>query len=193
MAYDTLVIAINWFGPYSSISEARSIALSERVEEALYLCIGQRDGDLSSYVGITSNAPQRLSNNHHKLSLFDPDDMVIWIGIIVSQAAAGRRSSRGSALHTLAVKTAEKLTAYFLQLPSNDRLRSSPPDRSAIVFNRWYEPSGDFKRRKHRGHHDWPDLIEYDQESEWASVVWFGGKRKRGSVADISWLFDEKI
>jgi hypothetical protein len=52
MAYDTLVLAINWFGPYHSISEAKDIALAERVEEALYLCIGQRDGDLSSTWGL---------------------------------------------------------------------------------------------------------------------------------------------
>jgi hypothetical protein len=73
MAYDTLVLTTNWFGPYHSISEAKDIALAERVEEALYLCIGQRDGGLSSYVGIASDAPQRLSNSHHKFKLFDQD------------------------------------------------------------------------------------------------------------------------
>jgi hypothetical protein len=145
---------------------------------------------LSSYVGITSDAPQRLSNSHHKLKLFDQNEMGIWIGIVVSQAVAGRRSSQGSTLHTIAVKTAEKMIAYFLQLPSNDRLRSSLPDRSSIVLNWWYEPSGDFNRKPHRGHRDWPDLIEYDRDSELASVVWFNGKRKRGSTEDMKWLFN---
>jgi hypothetical protein len=45
-ARDQLVRAL------SSISEAKDIALAERVEEALYLCIGQRDGDLSSTWGL---------------------------------------------------------------------------------------------------------------------------------------------
>lgn len=190
MAYETLVIAINWFGPFDSISRAKATALVEQVEEALYLCIGQRDGDLSSYVGITSNAPNRLSPSHHKLRLFDEDGMAIWIGIVVSQAVAGRRSSHSDVRHTVAVQIAEKLIAYFLQLPSNARLRSSLPDKSSIVLNRWYEADGDFNRRRRRGHQDWPDLIEYDHESRFASVVWFGGKRKQGFVEDMGWLFD---
>lgn len=191
MAYDTLVIAVNWFGPYQSISEARSTALSEQVNEALYICIGDRDGEISSYVGITSNAPQRLSSNHHKLKLFSETRLSIWVGVIVSQAVAGRRSSQGAAIHSIAVKTAEKMTAYFLQLPSNEHLRSSLPKLSGILLNRWFEPSGDFKRKMRRGHQDWPDIIEYDQANDYACLAWFGGKRRHGRASDPSWLHVE--
>lgn len=181
----TVAIAVDWSGPFSSISAAKETAKSNELGEAIYLAVGRRKRQRSTrmqYVGISGDPKSRINQNHHKL----PDinsELGLWVGKVVSHAVAGRKRMKLSVM----VNSAEWALAFFLELPLNDRKRRRPPDRSLILLNRWFNP--DFStRRVHRGHEDWPDLIEYEHPvdgDEGAVIVWFGGRRDRLSAAEV--------
>ena len=51
-----------------------------------------------------------------------------------------------------------------------------------MLMNRWYEAWEPYKRKPDRGHKDWPDLIEFDQENKTARLLWFGGRQELRAI-----------
>jgi hypothetical protein len=176
MSYQTVVIAVNWYGPFYSIEEAKRTAKDNGVGEAIYLLIDKQKKAALRYVGISKALQNRFNNQHSALNKLAKGSC-IWLGLVDSHAIAGRKKAGQSTSHSRGVALAEGLTAYFLKLPENDRKRRKEPDVSAILINRWFRGVDPFHRWKHRAHEDWPDLIEWDQVNQTASLVWFGGKR----------------
>src|ERR1700760_4137566 len=131
MPADTLMIAADWYGPFSSLRGARLECERAKVGECLYLAI--LDDEEGSYVGISSSVSTRLNSSHHVLGKIVDGGALVWIGIIASQAVAGRRSASGYAGHSESVHVAEHLTAYLLELNKNRSKRKRPPDRSAVL------------------------------------------------------------
>lgn len=182
----TVAIAVDWFGPFSSIDDARSAARTHEIEEAVYLALGccgrQRRGRMQ-YVGVSGDAASRFNGQHQKLPGITRN-FRLWVGEVASHAVAGPKKLKRS----VAVEAAEWAMAYFLELPLNVRKRAKAPNRSLILINRWFRP--DLKtRRSHRGHEDWPDFIEYehpdDDRDGSATLVWFGGRRERLSSTEV--------
>ncbi len=167
-----LMIAINWYGPYRDIDEARQRA-REDYEHALYLAIGacEREAPVSlQYVGIGVAVHTRLNARHHKLSLI-AYGRELWLGEIAAAEPSGKRLK---ATRTT-LDFAEWLHARFLGLPLNERKTKQLPSRSVTVLNRWYDT--DYETPRDRPHPDWPDLIDYPDYDLPARAVWFGGRQ----------------
>jgi hypothetical protein len=179
----TLMIAVDWYGPFKSLSSAVAECERSKVGECLYLAI--LDGDGGSYVGISSNVSTRLNSGHHVLGKIVNGGADVWIGLVSSQPVLGRRPANGYVSHSESVHVAEHMTAYLLELYYNKSKRSSPPKRTAIVFNRWFDPEEPYERKSDRGHKDWPDVLEFDADDGTARVVHFGGKCKNYSAAQV--------
>lgn len=178
MSYETLVIALNWYGPFKSIEAASKEAKKAGATGALYLAISNIHKRTRAYVGIATDVARRLTEGQHeKLSGFAEGVLDIWIGTVASQGVAGRNPDGGSKLHSRILRTSERTLAYFLQLSENTQLRKSTPKEAIILINRWFDPAEPYNRKDQRGHPEWPDLIEHDPEGGQASLVWFGQKR----------------
>lgn len=177
-----LMIAVDWFGPYASLADAREAA-KPYDWDGLYLCLGktgQQRQQAIQYIGISKSLSGRLTSAHHKLgkvsSLREETairDMKIWLGEIVTAEPSGKKVKVTKAT----LDSAEWLHAHFLRLPLNDRKTKKLPDRNATVLNRWYKTDFDTPRRN-RPHPDWPDLIDFPDHSLPARAVWFGGRQR---------------
>lgn len=181
----TLMIMVDWYGPFTTIDAAKE---SESAE-VLYLATGRRRYQRVSslqYVGISNDLNDRFNDKTHKIKVIY-EDLRIWVGYVTSHAVAGRRAVGAPVAHSVGVEQAEWMIAYFLAMPLNERKRRKPPTQSSVLVNRWFDSNAD-RRRVHRRHKKWPDLIEYDKERDFAMSVWFGGKRDRFSHADIKAL-----
>ncbi|CAN7555051.1 hypothetical protein [Neorhizobium tomejilense] len=169
-----LVIAVDWFGPYKGIEEAR-VAIGDFMGTGLYLAIGRTDADepLSlQYVGISTSLSKRVGNAHHKLGRID--DLQIWVGEVGTARPSGRQLKKTPAT----LDYAEWLMAYFVYLPLNDKKTKNAPDIAATLLNRWWKK--DYETPYHRRPHpDWPDLIDYLGFYYPTKIVWFGKKLKR--------------
>jgi hypothetical protein len=187
----TLSVIVDWSGPFASIQDAKAAAADWDIGEVVYLATGKCRGQKISrlqYIGISSDPRSRFNKNHHRLPEITRA-FGIWVGEIVSHGVAGRPSKRRPIRHSIAVDRAEWTLAYFLELPLNKRKRRKPPPQSIALFNRWYKPDFDTRRTK-RGHPKWPDFIEYDEDYELASIVFFGAppRRKRLTKESIQAL-----
>jgi len=169
-----LMIAINWYGPYRDLDQARLCARHDYTH-GLYLAIGRCRNERTrrlQYVGIGTAIHSRLNERHHKLSLVERE-REIWLGEIATAEPSGRRLK---ATRTT-LDFAEWLHARFLKLPLNDNKTKALPDRSVTVLNRWF--GLDYETPRRRPHRDWPDLIDYPDYELPARAVWFGrGQRK---------------
>ncbi len=175
MSSSMLMIAVDWYGPFKSLSSAKTRSEASGVQEFLYLAIST-DGKDKSYVGLSSNATGRLTESHHVLGGLDEGDIDLWIGLISSQSEAGRKPAAASTMHSAALHVAEHVIAYLFETTENVKKRRSRPQRSAAVFSRWFRPAPPWKRHGHRGHQNWPDFVEFEAEEKFARLVWFGGK-----------------
>lgn len=188
-----LMIAVNWYGPYKSLEDARNAALPYDWP-GLYLCIGQRTQENISrlqYIGISNSLSSRLISRHHKLGTPNNIDntisnMKIWLGDISTAEPSGKRMK--VTLTTL--DYAEWLHARFLKLPLNDKKTKQLPPRSVTVLNRWFYPDFESPYRN-RPHRDWPNLIDYPHNGMTARAVWFGGKQKTFSAPNYELPLDE--
>jgi hypothetical protein len=162
-------IVINWHGPFSSLRNARLSAIEGEVEEVIYLAVNDKN---QAYAGISKSVATRLTDAHHVLGEIPDGEAEFWIGVLASQ----RLWTASAAVHSEAIRLAEHATVYCLELSENQRLKETPPGRSVVLMNRWFECQAPYKRRTVRGHKNWPDLIEYDQETRAGRLVWFDGR-----------------
>lgn len=172
----SITAIIDWYGPYS-LKEAQDDS-KFYYEDGLYAVIGKlNDQEFThlQYIGIASDLSSRLNRGHHKIPDIgisctrDPD---IWLGEVGSPRSPGRKVKVTDRLLDLA----EWAHIYFLQIPFNDKKKRTPPDKSIVVYNRWWKR--DFKTPfLRRPHPEWPDLIDYLGPEYNAKMVWYGGKQ----------------
>lgn len=170
MSRKHFMIAVNWFGPYRTIEDARNVAY-EYWWHGLYMAIGRKSEDVVrgiQYIGIGEEVYKRIKDDHHKMSLI-VDEFEIWIGEVATAEPSGKRMKATRST----LDYAEWLHARFLKLPLNEKKTKSLPPLSVTVLNRWYDK--DFETVASRPHSGWPDLIDYPGNSEPARTVWFGG------------------
>lgn len=174
MVQKHLMIAIDWYGPFKSLTEARAAA-KLNWQHGLYLCTGmtayQRKVQLQ-YIGIGKDIQTRLTDEHHKLKLVTRSRQ-IWLGEAVTAEPSGRTHKVTRAT----LDYAEWVHARFMRLPLNDKKTKQVPPRSVTVLNRWWKANFTTIRRN-RPHGDWPDLIDYPSYDLPARLVWFGGKQR---------------
>lgn len=164
-----LVIAVDWYGPYASISEANS-ALQDFEKDGLYLALGKSSNQTVNrpqYVGISTGIQNRLTSGHHTLSKIS--DKTIWLG----EVGTARPSGPALKKTPVTLDYAEWLLAYFLQLPLNSRKTKNIPDVAVTLLNRWWKKDYTTPWIR-RAHPEWPDLIDYLGHAYPAKVVWFG-------------------
>lgn len=175
MAEKHLMIAVNWYGPYADVDEARLSARHD-YDHGLYLAIGRRKRETAAaglqYVGIGNSIHTRLKRDHHKLSKL-VSGYRLWLGEIVTAEPGGRRMK----VTRSTLDYAEWLHARFLRLPLNEKKTKALPPRSVTVLNRWFRKDYEtpFTRRPHP---DWPDLIDYPDFGRPARAVWFGARQR---------------
>lgn len=176
-----LMIAINWYGPYCDLDEARSCARYD-FEHGLYLAIGKCESQRVrsvQYVGIGANVHTRLTERHHKLSLIRAN-RTIWLGEIATAEPSGKRLKATRAT----LDFAEWMHARFMKLPLNDKKTKTLPTRSVTVLNRWFYD--DYETPHRRPHADWPDLIDYPGYELPARTVWFSQRQRTFSAPDYA-------
>jgi len=169
-----LMIAVNWYGPYHTLDDARAAARDD-YGDGLYMCVGmqpyQRKVSMQ-YVGIGSAVHTRLKEDHHKLRMVTRERK-IWLGEIATAEPSGKRLKVTKAT----LDYAEWLHARFMQLPLNEKKTKDLPSRSVTVMNRWFKT--DYETPwKRRPHPDWPDLIDYPAYDMPARMIWFGGRQQ---------------
>lgn len=179
-----LMIAVDWYGPFKSLASAKKVSVETGVSEFLYLAVST-DGADKSYIGLSGNASGRLTESHHVLGGLEEGEIDIWIGLVSSQTEAGRKPSGANVSHSAALHLAEHIIAYFVQTSENKRKRRNPPDRSGVVFSRWFQDAPPWERRGQRGHKQWPDFIEFDYDQRLARLVWFGREMTKYSGKQI--------
>lgn len=174
LAQKHLMIAINWYGPYADLDEARLCARHD-YDHGLYLAIGRVGRETSStmqYVGIGSAIYTRLTKRHHALSKL-ADGYTLWLGEIVTAEPSGTRLKATRTTLDLA----EWLHARFLRLPLNKMKTREVPSRSVTVLNRWFRKDYETPYVR-RPHPDWPDLIDFPCFDRPARAVWFGARQR---------------
>jgi hypothetical protein len=175
MPANMFMVAVDWYGPLKSLSEAREVSQLHRVKDFLYLGF-QRKGRHRSYVGISNNAQSRLRTSHQVLGRWPDGTYQLWLGIVVSQSEPGRRASASPPRHKAALTFAERLTARFVQTSDNVQGSKKPPKRSGALLNRWYYLSDGFPRHKRRPHKNWPDFIDFEETEGLGRTAYFAGK-----------------
>lgn len=176
-----LMIAIDWYGPYPGIDEARHSA-RDYYDHGLYLAIGGRDSDPTialQYVGIGERLHTRLVRRHHALPQITRD-CSIWLGEVVTAEPSGARVKFSRAT----LDYGEWLHARFLRLPLNQKKSKRTPTRSVTVLNRWWGLDGETPAE--RPHEDWPDLIDYPTYGLPARCVWFGERQRVFNAPDYA-------
>lgn len=184
----SVAIVVDWMGPFASIDQARSYSSDKGLGEVIYFALGRTRYQRSTrlqYIGISNNGSSRFTGQHRTLPEIR-GNFALWIGVVASHGVTGR-DKRRPIRHSLTINLAEWMLAYFLGLPLNVRKRRRPPNRSAVLINRWFQIDAE-KRRVQRAHSDWPDYIEYEKDARFARLQWFGtpGKHKRLSEQDIA-------
>ncbi|MCI5120605.1 MAG: hypothetical protein D3908_05330 [Candidatus Electrothrix sp. AUS4] len=166
-----IAIVIDWYGPYSSLEEARA-ALNADYEDGLYMVIGkipyQREDPTLQYIGISKKLRSRVGNNHHKLGAISKLSG-IWLGEVASTGIPGKKKQATD----LRLDLSEWCHSYFLQLPLNDKKTVNPPKEPVTVMNRWWFTDYETKRNR-RPHPDWPDIIDYWGKEYGAKLSWLG-------------------
>ena len=179
---------IDWYGPFVSVADAKKACREWGGGEVLYLATGKRRYQRSTglqYVGISTDANSRFNDKNHKISIEVTRGLNVWIGYVVSHGIAGRREAGAVVAHSRAVEQAERMLAYLMRMPLNEKKRRRPPRESSILVNRWFNAKTEV-RRSHRGHLDWPDYLDFDRENGSASLAWFGQiRREKFSEAEI--------
>jgi hypothetical protein len=180
---------IDWYGPYHSVAGARASARDLGFGETIYVAIGsvgRQSTPKLQYVGITKDFPTRPNTAHPIRRRIQEDGLSLYLGDVASQGVSGRRPAHHSKTHSSLLDLAEDAIAFLLELPLNRDKRCARPKDSIIIVNRWWH---DDDRRKHRRPHpDWPDLLEYDDHSDFASICWHGGVRRRLNGAALDAL-----
>lgn len=169
-----LVIAVDWYGPYKSLDEARGV-IADFEAAGLYLALGRTEPEEPlglQYVGISTTLATRVGNGHHKLGLID--DIQIWLGEVGTARPSGRQIKKTPAT----LDYAEWLMAFFVRFPLNDKKTKNAPDVPVTLLNRWWKK--DYETPYHRRPHpEWPDLIDYLGYYYPTKIVWFGKRMKR--------------
>ena len=166
-----LVTVIDWYGPFSSLTDANQAAKDE-YDGGLYLCIGQQEHDTAppsiQYVGIAQwDMASRVNERHHALPKVKRG-FKLWMGEVSSLESPGRRKKQIRP----SLDYAEWCMAYFLGVKINNKKTKSPPDRPITVLNRWWKKDYETPY-KQRPHPDWPDLIDFLGTGHKARLVWF--------------------
>lgn len=169
------MVAVDWYGPLKTLSAARAVAKEHRVKDFLYVGY-EKKGRARSYVGISNDANSRLRKAHHVLGKWPDNTYELWLGIVVSQSEAGRKSNQNRPRHKAALSFAERLTACLVKTTENIRGSKTPPKRSGALLNRWFQLSSSFPRHKRRPHKNWPDFIEFEESEKGGRNVYFGGR-----------------
>jgi len=182
---ENIASAVNWYGPYNTIAEARKAAQSD-YKDGLYAIIGYNP-DASArrkellYVGVGAPLSSRLIDSHHKMGSMEIAQ--IWLGEISSPKKAGKRLKKIEP-H---LDIVEWMIAYFLCLPNNEKKRASPPDSSGVILNRWFKAE-DYETSLPRPVARWADVIEYDAGYGTANLVWFGRRGRVKNIKDVTAL-----
>lgn len=167
-----VVAVIDWFGPYSTLEDARRAAFD--YDDGIYCAIGKRKYERYSriqYVGLANNLRARLNGTHHKLPEITRE-RTIWLGEVVSPRTPGKKIKTTDRMLDLA----EWAHAYFLQVPLNERKKLNPPDRPITVYNKWWRTDLETPYIR-RPHNEWPDIIDILGMEYPAKLVWFGGRQ----------------
>ena len=168
-----VTVVIDWYGPYSSIPEARKAARND-YGDGLYMAVGkikhQRGYKKLQYIGLSSTLAVRLSNGHKKLKLVS-QKFELWMGEVGSTGIPGKKAQ----VTNVQLDLAEWAHSYFLELPLNNKKRRKPPKHPVTVLNRWWQSDYETKWRK-RPHRDWPDIIDFWGVDYGARLGWFGSK-----------------
>lgn len=171
---------IDWCGPFRSIESACDAVAHEGYGEALYMAIGARQGQSKThiqYVGITADLTARFNGTHPIQQLVRPNTLRLYVGVVTSQAVAGKKASYHAKNFSIPLYLAESALAFLMEIPLNKNKRCSPPKDSIVVVNRWYRE--DFAtRRRRRPHPTWPDLVEYDWSEGTGDLAWHGRRRQ---------------
>lgn len=170
---------IDWCGPFHTIEDACAAVATEGYGEALYMAIGARPGQTKThiqYVGITTDLTKRFNGKHPIQLLLRPRSLRLYVGVVTSQAVAGKKASHHAKNFSIPLYLAETALAFLMEIPLNKDKRCNPPKDSIVVVNRWYR--ADFAtRRRNRAHATWPDLVEYDWDEGAGDLAWHGGRR----------------
>jgi len=170
---------IDWCGPFDTVELACEAVAEQGFGEALYMAIGAKPGQRKThiqYVGITTNLTKRFNGTHPIQLLLRSKSLRLYVGIVTSQAVAGKKAKHHAKSFSVPLYLAESALAYLMEIPLNKDKRCNPPKDSIVVINRWYR--ADFEtRRRRRPHAAWPDFVEYDWYEGTGDVAWHGGRR----------------
>lgn len=169
------------------MKEAKAAFREWEFGELLYMAAGtvkRQSVPKLQYVGITKDFERRLNTSHKIRKTVKEEGLSLYIGEVCSQAVAGRKAGHHHVNFTVPIYLAESALAFFLQLPLNSDKRCSRPTDSVVLLNRWWKTDMETRSRR-RPQPDWPDFIEYDEDSDTGSVVWHGGRRKHFSSEAI--------
>jgi hypothetical protein len=173
-------VLIDWCGPFHKIKDACAAVSEGGYGEALYMAVGSRPGQTKTYiqyVGITADLTRRFNGKHPIQVMLRAKSLRLYVGIVTSQAVAGKKAAHHAKRFSIALYLAESALAFLMELPLNKDKRCSPPNDSVVVVNRWYRE--DFAtRRRRRAHVGWPDLVEYDSVEGIGELAWHGGRRE---------------
>ena len=114
---------IDWCGPFHTIDEACAAVAAEGYGEALYIAIGSRRGQTKTriqYVGDhhrSDEAIQRFNGKHPIQLLLRPKSLRLYVGVVTSQAVAGKKASHHAKNFSIPLYLAESALAFLMEIP----------------------------------------------------------------------------
>lgn len=167
-----LVVAVDWYGPYKSIIEAREAIRRDHFAPGLYFALGRTSSDDKigpQYVGISTSLASRVGSQHPKLSQID--DLSLWVGQVGTASPGGPKMKKTPPT----LDMAEWLLAFFVAPPLNQKKTVIMPNVAVSLLNRWWKTDYETPYVR-RPHSQWPDLIDYLGHYYPTKIVWFGGR-----------------
>jgi hypothetical protein len=175
---EDMAAVVGWYGPYPDIASAHLAAARDYVN-GLYVAFGYPDLPARGrprflYVGVGAPLSSRLLSSHHAIGKGKVAKITsIWLGEIMSHLRPGRREKKIEPL----IDAVEWVMISLLGPCKNVR-KTSFPDSSFAVLNRWYS-SEDYETSQPKPATIWPDIIECAGPDAPAHFCWLDEKKVR--------------
>lgn len=125
-----LAIIIDWFGPFEDYDEFRQVVKDWHGTDIIYMATGPYNR--YNYIGISKASKSRFVDHGN---MADEDNKRFWLGEIVSQRVAGRKTKK----HSTDLAAVEKFLIHKLQPRLNKHYKNWKPNDCISIFSRFFD------------------------------------------------------
>lgn len=156
-------IIVDWYGPFDDLKTLRNVG-REYVKNDKVLYMALTKGNVISYIGLSTDAPNRFGN-HKTLTDNAASFTKFFIGNIESHGVSGAKVGK----HPRDLKLAEHMLINVVYPDLNISLKDSMPKMCGSLYNRFYSENdvGEYVSTEKNPLPKFPTFIGYNSHAEW--------------------------